>query len=158
MKAKQFRNLIHEEVRNVLKEDQLPALIIKAKQFKKELDVLLKDPEKHAVAILNKEEQLRRVAAAIRNIRADESFKEGSNSLAKDIADLIGKKLDPASFYEYLQDYSKDEPYGEYGFDEDQLDTLIDAFSEIDQEGLGMTDLNTSKVNSSKLYKAYFIL
>ncbi len=75
--------------------------------------------------------------------------------LAKEVAKLIGTKLDPESFYEYLQDYSKDKPNGEYGFDEDQLDTLIDAFDYIFQDGLGMTNLNTSTVKSSKLYKAY---
>jgi hypothetical protein len=86
----------------------------------------------------------------------NESVNEGRwEELAKDVAELIGKKLDPMSFYEYLEDYSKDQPNGEYGFDEDQLTTLIIAFEEIEQEALGMTDLNTSKVKSSKLYKAY---
>ena len=85
-----------------------------------------------------------------------ESVNEGvEEKLAKEVAKLIGTKLDPESFYEYLQDYSKDKPNGEYGFDEDQLDTLIDAFDYIFQDGLGMTNLNTSTVKSSKLYKAY---
>jgi hypothetical protein len=89
-----------------------------------------------------------------------DSYAEGGEitqekALAKEIATLIGSGLGPESFYEYLQDYSKDEPDGEYGFDEDELETLGKAFSEVKQESLGMTNLNTSKVKSSKLYKAY---
>ena len=78
------------------------------------------------------------------------------NSLAREVAKIIGSQLDPAEFYEYLEDYSNDEPNGEYGFDKDQLDALVDAFSEIDQQGLGNNiQLDASEVRESPLYKAY---
>lgn len=78
--------------------------------------------------------------------------------LAQRVAQLIGSGLGPESFYEYLEDYSKDENIGgvapEYGFDEDELDILIDAFDYI-KDAKVANDLNTSKVKSSTLYKEY---
>jgi hypothetical protein len=86
----------------------------------------------------------------------NESVNEGAEQkLAKKLAYLFGKKLPPDMFYEYLEDYSKSEPGDEYDWKQEDIDIFIDAFSEIKQEGLGMTNLNTSQVKSSKLYKAY---
>jgi hypothetical protein len=75
--------------------------------------------------------------------------------LAREVAKIIGINLDPAEFYEYLHDYSRDKLYGEYGLDADELEVLEDAFAEIEQEAVGQTNINTSKVKATELYKQY---
>jgi hypothetical protein len=85
----------------------------------------------------------------------NENINELNSKEIKSLASLIGTGLDPESFYEYLRDYSEDEPDGEYGYSEDDLDIIIKAFDEIKQEALGMTRLNISQVKNSKLYKSY---
>lgn len=85
----------------------------------------------------------------------NENINELNSKEIKSLASLIGTGLDPESFYEYLRDYSADEPDGEYGYSEDDLDIIIKAFDEIKQEALGMTRLNISQVKNSKLYKSY---
>mgnify|MGYP003639761075 CR=1 FL=1 len=77
------------------------------------------------------------------------------NTLARELAKIIGSQLDPAEFYEYVHDYSMDKLYGEYGLDADDIDILEDAFAEIEQEALGQTNINTSKVKATELYKQY---
>lgn len=91
-----------------------------------------------------------------RVMRFNEFLNEGLSSReTKSLAELIGKGLDPETFYEYLRDYSADEPDGEYGYSESDLDLIIKAFDEIKQEASGMTRLNISQVKNSKLYKSY---
>ena len=77
--------------------------------------------------------------------------------LAKDIAILIGSKLSPAEFYEYLHDYSQMRSYlDRHGFDADEIEKLEDAFAEIEQQGLTNNHQpNTSAVKATELYKAY---
>ena len=78
------------------------------------------------------------------------------NSLAREVAKIIGSQLDPAEFYEYVHDYSMDKLYGEYGLDEDDIDVLEDAYAEIEQQGLTNTNKpNTSAVRATELYKQY---
>jgi hypothetical protein len=78
--------------------------------------------------------------------------------LAQEVVEIIGINLDPAEFYEYLHDYSRDKLYGEYGLDADELEVLEDAFAEVEQEALGQTDINISKVKATELYKQYIAL
>mgnify|MGYP003672325687 FL=1 len=77
------------------------------------------------------------------------------NSIAREIAKIIGSQLDPDEFYEYLRDYSKDGLNGEYGLDAEDLEIIEDAFDEVEQEALGQTNLNSSKIRSTELYKQY---
>ena len=77
------------------------------------------------------------------------------NTLARELAKIIGSQLDPAEFYEYVHDYSMDKLYGEYGLDADDIDILEDAYAEIEQEAVGQTSINISKVKATELYKQY---
>jgi len=85
----------------------------------------------------------------------DEFLNEGEEqNLAKEVAKLIGTGLDPESFYEYLNDYSKADPGDEYGFDDDEINTFRYAFDYVEQDEAPL-QLNKSKLKGTKLYKAY---
>tara|TARA_R110000751_G_scaffold7578_6_gene30794 strand:+ start:549 stop:872 length:324 start_codon:yes stop_codon:yes gene_type:complete len=90
----------------------------------------------------------------------NKSLNEGRPSvvldlIARNVAKIIGSKLEPAEFYENLHDYFKDGINGEYGLDHEDMLHIEDAWAEIQQEGLLQVNINTSEVRDSEMYKQY---